>query len=590
MYWQTAILYSGIGFVQMLLTLCTGILTLYLLKMNTQNTFKLLFYALCTGMYIWILVTALVFTQGKTVMSGTIPLILLLFVRYKKNVIPVEKDYTYSWKVVVQYTLILTMIWFWTSILNLYTISLDGKSLYLSHFDTLHSIEISQYVQKTGVETYYYWQNGNHTFPYHYAEIWLHAGIQAIWHTQKVWTWQSILVPLLQTTLIIGLLAMVEQQGKKITFYWIVLACGFMVFQGWLNVSLPHFDPHFHFTRYCGMTGAVKYVVVGILCFLYALSHQSLKVFSLLLLPIFSILTLPVVLVLAGIKVIQKRNRILFLMLLFMLLWITGFYFFTGAKSVVRISLSEVLPVLDAQFWTMQGYFILISLVFYLPVFFWVKQKSKIQEMVIIFTTGYGLFFIFYRWYDSYQFLTLFWIPFVWVSSWEVVVKSTKKHLQILLFIVMIFGFVQTVLYKKDFQRTAIDNVWLNQVYAFLDEKNLLQQGAALWYYDVRQTHVFCWQRKEYKIVSLLAKPLLADGITQKSTLDTLTAYMMQKSLLFQPQSTPDLEKQIIDFCKRNRLRFLIYPSDTLSFDAYQAEILYTFQNKKDRLQCIVFK
>jgi hypothetical protein len=162
--------------------------------------------------------------------------------------------------------------------------------------------------------------------------------------------------------------------------------------------------------------------------------------------------------------------------------------------------------------------------------------------------------------------------------------------MQIILYAVIVVSAVQTFLYKKDFQRTAIDNVWVNEVYAFLDEKNLLQQGSALWYYDVKQAHIFCWQSKKSKIVSLLAKPVPVDGITQKSVSDTLTAMMMQKSMLFQPIYSADLSGQIFSFCKQKNIRYLIYPSDELSFEAYQAQILYTFQNKKDRLQCIVFK
>lgn len=591
MYWQTAFLYSITGFIQMLLILLTGALILRILKIKLKTPFKALFYMLCTGMYVWILITACVFTYGRTIILGSIFLIVIILWEYKRisKTEIIQSEFSFSVKNILNGITILAGIWAWTSILNAYCISVDGKNLYLPHFDILHSIEISNYIRNTGTETYYYWQSSHFTFPYHYAEIWLHAAIQTLWNTQKVWTWQNIVMPLLQTTLITGLLAMAETYHKKVNTSWILLACSFILFQGWLNISLPYFDTHFDFTRYISMIGAVKFVVVGIFIILYLLNNSLIKHLILLLLPIFSVLTLPLVLVLVAVEWFREQKRILIIGLLCTFFWVSGFYFITSAKTELNISLQDFLPAFDTFFLQTQLYFGLVSIVFYLPVFFYLQKRRLLLRASIVFTVNYLLFFIFYRWYDSYQFLVLFWIPLLWGYSWQWMLQSLQKHFKIMFYSILMVSFIQTFLYKKDFQRTAVDNVWIDKMYNYLTAENI-KYGAALWYYDSRQSHIFCWQKNEIKVTSLLAEPVVYDGITQKYPEDRLAQTVIQRTLPFQPDGTQSLERQIIDFCKQNKIQFLIYPTAHFSFSAYSPQVSHQIENKKDKLNCIVLK
>jgi hypothetical protein len=592
MYWQNAGIYCGASFVQILFMLCTGLLCLRMFKIQIETPFKWLFYAICTGIYVWILITALIFTQGKTVLAGTLPLVLLLLWTYHSNTDKKKiKINTFSYRKILKYLPIIAVIGLWTFWLNMHCISTDGNNLYLPHFDILHSIEISKNMQLTGTESYYWWQKSNKTFPYHYAEIWLHAGIQALWHTQKTWTWQGIVLPLLQTTLIIGLLAILEQHQKKINFFMVLVACSFILFQGWLNFSLPHFDTHFDFTRYISMIGAPKFIVIGIFCILYMLSRDFLKLFILMFLPVFSVLTLPVVTIWIFLLWAKVRSKTTLLGLLFLLVWLIGFYTITGQYASFGNSLTVLLPKLNVYFWKTNFYFVLISIIFYLPVFFWIKEKTVLKHFAIIFTVSYSLFLIFYKWYDSYQFLVLLWIPLMWVYSWVIMINSQKKYIKILFGCMIGLSLIQTFFYKRDFQRTTIDNTWIHELYLYLDKYNLLQKGASLSYYDIRQLHAFAWQKKEIKLLPLLAQPIFYDGITQKYPSDSLTAVIIQKTLPFQPKnSQKDIEKQVFLFCKQHDIRFLIYPN-TYKFDEmYKEHILQHFENSKDNLSCIVFR
>ncbi len=592
MYWQTAGVYCGIGYIQVMLILGIGIGILRILQIKIESIFKLIFYALCTGIYVWILVTSLIYTQGKTILLGSLPLIIALTWQFKSNkdISKQIASYFYFHNSFFKFIAISLGIWIWTSLLNIYCISLNGQHLYLPHFDILHSIEISQNLQQNGTETYYYWQKGSNTFPYHYAEIWLHAGIQALWHTQKTWTWQGIVVPLLQFTLVIGLLSIAEHYQKEVNRYWISIACGFLLFQGWLNISLPHFDAHFDFTRYVSMIGATKFLVVGIVCIVYLLSNDKVKHWTILLLPIFSIITLPAVVTLIALTWIKTKQKQCILGIGLLIIWIFGFYFITGTHNS---SFSDVLvSPSNRDFRQNQAYSLILAIIFYLPTLFWVQEKTILIQLLVIFVIGYALFLGIYWLYDSYQFLVLFGIPFAWAHSWVVIVKNKKKIMTTFLYVIIAFSLIQTLLYKKDFQRTAIDNAWINEIYTYLITKNVIQQGAALWYYDIRQSHVFCWKEKNIKITSLLAQPTSFnfDKITRESLSDTLSNYMVQKNLLFHPKSNKKLETQIFSFCKQNKLHFLVYPTELLSFDEYQADILCYFESKKDKLNCIVFE
>lgn len=583
MYWQIAARYAGIGYVQVLLILGTGLLILRIASIKIDSLFKKLFYALCLGMCAWILVTAIIYTQSKTILLGSIPLFgIVWWLLDNKKV----ENISFSIKTTLKYGFILLAIWIWVFLLNVYCISLDGERLYLPHFDALHSIQISQHIRETGKETYLYWQNNSNIFPYHYAEIWLHAAIQAIWNTQKTWTWQNILIPLIQFTLIIGLLALFEKYKKTINGYSIVLSCGFILFNGWLNISLPYFDVHFDFTRYISMVGAVKFMVIGVVMIVYLLSNDYIKPIILLFLPIFSILTLPIVAVMVLNLWVQRPSKITFFTLLYVILWILGFY--SGTNTFFSMPLQAIFPILDRHFWNMQIYFIIVSLCFYLPLLFKIKDRILLKQIILVYLTGYILFFVTYRWYDSYQFLVLFWIPYVWVYAWVLVIQSIS--LRIWVYGMLVLGMVQTFFYKRDFQRTAIDNAWVNELYTYLEQSQGKERGAALWYYDIRQSHIFCWKDKYYQIFTLLPQPIIADGITQKSSSDTLTAYMLQKTFLFQ-QKTNIIETDISSFCIKNKVKFLIYPTDSLKLDKFQSiAIERYFENKKDKLSAIVFR
>lgn len=591
MYGKNAIIYCGLGFLQMILILCIGLLLLRIFRIQIKTPFQELFCAMCTGVYACILITAFVFTQGKTVFTGTLPLVLLLFWIYRPDTENIKaKSYYYSFQQVLKYFSVITGIWLWTYMLNIYCISTDGSSMYLPHFDILHSIEISQNIQQTGTETYYWWQNNPKTFPYHYAEIWLHAGIQTLWHTQKTWTWQGMVMPLLQSILITGLLGIAEQHQKKINIFFVLTGCSFILFQGWLNFSLPYFDTHFDFTRYISMAGTPKFIVIGIFCVLYIVSENTFRPFILLLLPIFSVLTLPAISVWILLIWIQTKSKTVLLGFFFLIIWLTGFYLVTGKHGSFDISVIELVPEINSYFWKTNVYFVLVSIVFYLPVFFWVREKMVFKHFAVIFGVSYILFFVFYRWYDSYQFLVLLWIPLLWTYSWVIFINMPQRYVKVWFWCVAGLGLVQTLFYKRDFQRTAVDNAWIHEIYTYLDKHNLLQQGAALEYYDVRQLHVFAWQKKNVKLIPLLAQPIEYDGITQKLPADTLTASVMQKILPFQLKNrTISVEEQVFSFCRQRNIRFLIYPSEYKFEKIHKEYILHHFENTQNKLSCIVW-
>lgn len=591
MYWKTALMYSGIGFMQLMLLLSTGIFILQTLKIKLSMQWKFLFYALCIGQYVWAISAALYYTQAKTVLAGSLPLIVLALVITKISSSTELTSYQpKTYKKLIKSLLLLPIIWAWTSILNFYCISLKGNSLYLPHFDILHSIKISLHLQKTGIETYYHWQNTSFLFPYHYIEIWLHAAIQTFWNLQPTWLAMQVLIPILQLTLIVGLLALLEQYQKKVDVFWFILACGFITFQGWLNFSLPYYDTQFSFTRYSSMIGVPKFMVIGTVALLFILISSKLRWIVFSLLPIFSILTFPIAIFLMLAEFVRNQNKLALICAAWTTIWILTFYFFTAEPNLSNDNFTYFFPTLNNKFIYMQGYFLCFVFFFYLPTFLGLKQDR--ESMFVLCTTavvGYVLQVMFYRWYDSYQFLFLLLLPFLWSYSWLVAIRSQLRQVKVVLCCVLLVALFQSLWYKRDFQRTAVDNHWIDEIYAYLSTLDILDKGAAVWYYDTRQTDLFCWKDKPVRIIPLLATNIYFDRNTNPKDYDVVTEQIIQTKVPFRYSHQSSLEEQILHFCQVNQVRFLVYPNKYFfAQSAKMNKVLRRFENTKDSLSCVV--
>lgn len=279
-----------------------GWFIIFVLKLKIDGLFTRLFFYELIGLCLVSLVSALYFTRGKTILLGMLAW-GIIFLLYRKSLctkvdIKAEKVNLSLGSIacVISAGIIIYTIFF-NSIASVYDIPrvFGGDILFYS--------KLSSFIKRTGIETsvidYLYAAEAGLS-PYHYFEIWLNAGLSAIFKNVEFLNFVLVVSPCGCFVTFIGICAIAEQLYKVNTLN-IILTLFLLFFTGvyfkiYSKIYLLRESAVFAGNIFCYPKLSFIYIFLIASLISFIKKQPLLSVAFIALLPISSIATAPGVL------------------------------------------------------------------------------------------------------------------------------------------------------------------------------------------------------------------------------------------------------------------------------------------------------
>lgn len=398
-----------------------------------EKPFSTLFLCNVSGLVALPILYAIVATDGKTIHTIALPILLLIGIKLYNHK-------NYSWKFRFNHTQVIALI---TTALLVYFY----KSLPFMHLSDIEHYPTNDYFFYASVsqslalgcdENIYLAGNfllpeiyhGNS--PYHYTEIWLNVCYAKIFRTSHLSTLQFITLPILTFSVVLGTLALIEYYAtihiKHFFLSFAVLMVAGISLSFYKDITFLHYSDIFSLNLVTNFGDKLAYVylltISSLVLWRNSLKQESL--FVLMLLPIMSIACLPgtiggIIFLLFNTKETKEKINLL-VSVCFLILSFLFFYHILGSGhgQVDDVNLMEFWgQLVQSPFKNIRTQFnilgggILQLVVVYLPWLFIVLRLWKYDQKreLIIFWSGSILaclftWAIFFQLIDAIQFLT----------------------------------------------------------------------------------------------------------------------------------------------------------------------------------------
>ena len=296
------IIIKFLGLIGLVFLIGFGVLRLIRFQYNSNYFYAQLFATFLTGLIFGVFCLSLFKTTGQTIQIVFLPIICFLFYEYRyhlsstkiKDILHIQPSFlNIFFNIIIGSILILG--WNYAFTLNEVTVS-----------DHVFYSRISSYIYLSGQENEYHIANalGEEfwgTSPYHYFELWLNAGITALFGGLSIINFLLYASSLLVFTVYLGFLAIWERFGK---LDWVGLICcnlglylGGFIFGYIFNIDflIGYEFVSYPFMLYNTVKFSVFYIfaTASILCFLY--NYKMSGFLLLLILPVVSFAALPTI-------------------------------------------------------------------------------------------------------------------------------------------------------------------------------------------------------------------------------------------------------------------------------------------------------
>lgn len=490
--------YALSGIITLVVFYLAGHFILSFYKVISLNSILSYFIKSIIGLSLFVLINAIIYTNGNTVIWG---LLILTIPYFKKISVKGIFSRVFSFQkkeleIVVFSILLFITIFSIMSFSNIY----PGNFIKTPHPDIIFNAKVSKYIYDFGIETFSlnYSNQNIYVLPYHYFELWLNGAISKTFGLNQLRTYLLITQAFELTLISIGfssVLMLIGKYDKK----WVLLF-GLLIFI-FTGVQFDFFqdirllDVSSVFVRtplnYQKLLPIYIFTLLIFICLLYGDLQKTISVS--LCLPIISISTTPGVMIgsvcFLLVMVFSKQYKfkeivVPMIQILSIACFLLFFYFIFNQKTnELEVVLSTNNFVFLSYFTTFVNVIIgtsLTYLVIYLPLvmillFFLLKGylKGQIQLMLIycsiLFSSLLISWAIFHEMADSVQLFSNLTVPLVNILLLLVVfniypiLKSNYKAILALLF--MLISINNILVQYPDLYRTAkYDVSFLEQV------------------------------------------------------------------------------------------------------------------------------
>ena len=412
---------------------------------NSKNSFGIIFIKLIIGLFISVSLYSLYQTNFASVSIVFLVILLLIVIRYFKNI---------KLNILINREEIKFFIYGAIIIIPIYLIQLIiiGNDQYLIDTDKLFYSRISYFLVENGFESIY--NNTSNLFPeifqgttpYHYFELWLNSLLSNVFNLSSSITLCLFTYPLLIFYSFLGLLSILETYSEIKSLTYIVCFLLIWCSPFYLEIYRKLFENGNFFlnTTTFGITGHTyrtspitswgqKNLPITILFlfsyYMYRLKNKQISNNALLVMPIISIAMAPAIFtglcISNFIKYLKTKNKKYFKSLIYTILIafsILTFYFLTSSKGSHNTSTSMIynfLEFLNIKGEILRFFFKIVvpviwMLILYSPyivLYLLHKKNIKIQlnsidKKVLIIILSSIILFPFFKGLDASQFFT----------------------------------------------------------------------------------------------------------------------------------------------------------------------------------------